>query len=237
MPNRRPLIFISYRGSDQNWATELVYARMTQAFGVEAVFKAGNSIQASERFPAILRRQAASCPVMLVLIGPGWLTAGEPGKRRLEDPDDWVRQEISISLEAGNHPVPLLIGNHDQVKIPDAQELPEVIRPLVECQAARLAPGGGLDLTLPALIDRPAALVPELGDCRAEAAQPAATIAAERSNDAREADGRKDYRQRVEATGQGIAFGVQDGAVNYYAAPGVESVGSPPNVPEHGHGA
>ena len=33
MADRSHLIFISYRGSDQNWATELVYARMTEAFG------------------------------------------------------------------------------------------------------------------------------------------------------------------------------------------------------------
>jgi hypothetical protein len=46
MDARRHLIFISYRGSDQNWATELVYKSMKEAFGVDAVFKAGNSLQA-----------------------------------------------------------------------------------------------------------------------------------------------------------------------------------------------
>ena len=40
MADRRShLIFISYRGSDQNWSTEFVYKCMTEAFGAGAVFK------------------------------------------------------------------------------------------------------------------------------------------------------------------------------------------------------
>ena len=111
MADRSHLIFISYRGSDQNWSTEFVYARMTEAFGVDAVFKAGNTLRVGDDFPAILRREAASCPVMLACIGPGWLTAtGPDGRRRLDSPGDWVREEIALSLRAGHHLVPLLQG-------------------------------------------------------------------------------------------------------------------------------
>jgi hypothetical protein len=167
-PSRSQLIFVSYRGSDENWATELVHARMTEAFGADAVFKSGNTIRAGEVFPPILRRQAASCPAMLVCIGPKWLTAGAPGGgRRLDSPDDWVRQEIAISLQAGNHVLPLLLGNHDEVSIPEADRLPKDIRAMVFHQAWRLAPGGGLDVTVPELVDRLAELVPELAERRA----------------------------------------------------------------------
>ncbi|WP_084725221.1 TIR domain-containing protein [Streptacidiphilus melanogenes] len=167
MADRRHLIFINYRGSDQNWATELVYARMTAAFGVDAVFKAGNAIRVGEAFPPVLRRQAAGCPVMLACIGPGWLTAGPPGgPRSLDAPDDWVRREIAISLQAGNHVVPLLIGNHDEVAVPAADSVPEEIRAMVERQAWRIAPGAGLDVTFPMLVDRLAELVPELAERR-----------------------------------------------------------------------
>jgi hypothetical protein len=97
---RNHLIFICYRGSDEMWATELVYARMTEAFGVDAVFKSGNSIPVGEDFPPVLWQEAASCPVMLVCIGPGWLTAAAPdGARRLDSPGDRVRQEIATSLD------------------------------------------------------------------------------------------------------------------------------------------
>lgn len=113
------LIFINYRGLDQHWGTELVYARLTEAFGTDAVFKAGNALPLGEEFPPALLREATSCPVMLVCIGPGWLTATEPdGSRRLDSPGDWVREEIATSLQAGNNVVPLLIGNLDEVALP-----------------------------------------------------------------------------------------------------------------------
>jgi hypothetical protein len=175
MAEQRHLIFISYRGSDQNWATELVYARMTEAFGVGAVFKAGNAIRPGADFPPILRNKAAACPVMLACIGPGWLAAGEAGGgRSLDSPNDWVRQELAISLAAGNHVIPLLIGNHDQVAIPAADRVPEDIRPMIYRQAWRLAPGAGLDVTIPMLVNRLAELVPDLAERRTGArGQPA----------------------------------------------------------------
>jgi hypothetical protein len=167
MADRSHLIFISYRGSDQNWATELVYKSMTEAFGADAVFKAGNSLRAGEEFPATLRSEAASCPVMLACIGPGWLTATAPdGSRRLDSPDDWVREEIAISLRAGNHLVPLLLGNRNEVEVPKPELVPESIRAMVHRQALWLAPGRGLDATIPMLVDRLAELVPELAERR-----------------------------------------------------------------------
>lgn len=167
MTNRGNLLFVNYRGSDEYWATELVYARMTEAFGVDAVFKAGSSIHAGEVFPPILRRQAASCPVMLACIGPGWITAGEPsGTRDLDSPDDWVRQEIAISLRSGNHVIPVLMGNYNELPIPNPDVLPSDIRALFDHQAVRLVPGKGLKDTIPALIDRLAELVPELDESR-----------------------------------------------------------------------
>ena len=168
MADRRShLIFISYRGSDQNWATELVYARMTEAFGVNVVFKAGNSLWAGEEFPATLRSEAASCPVMLACIGPGWLTATAPdGSRRLDSPNDWVREEIAISLRSGNHLVPLLLGNRNEVEVPKPDLVPESIRAMVHRQALWLAPGRGLEVTVPMLVDQLAELVPELAERR-----------------------------------------------------------------------
>ncbi|HEX3957482.1 MAG TPA: TIR domain-containing protein [Trebonia sp.] len=167
MAVRSHLIFISYRGSDQNWATEFVYARMTEAFGTDAVFKAGNALKPGQEYPPILRRQAASCPVMLACVGPGWLTATAPdGSRRLDSPDDWVREEITISLQAGNHVLPLLIGNHNEVSVPQPDMVPEPIRAMVDRQAWRLAPGGGLDAAIPMLVDRLVELAPELAERR-----------------------------------------------------------------------
>lgn len=217
MADRSHLIFISYRGSDQNWAAELVYARMTEAFGTDAVFKAGNALRAGEEFPPVLRREAASCPVMLACIGPGWLTATAPdGGRRLDSPDDWVREEIAISLQAGNHVVPLLIGNHDEVSVPKPDRVPEPIRAMVHRQAWRLAPGGGLDATIPMLVDRLAEIVPQLAERRRvrSTTQPASAARAERhdAGPAPTAPGTT-MTQRNDVAGGGLLGGAQDGSV------------------------
>jgi TIR domain len=205
MADRRShLIFISYRGSDQNWATELVYKSMTEAFGADAVFKAGNSLRAGEEFPATLRSEAASCPVMLACIGPGWLTATAPdGSRRLDSPDDWVREEIAISLRAGNQLVPLLLGNRDEVEVPKPDLVPDSIRAMVYRQALWLAPGRGLDATIPILVDRLAELVPELAERRRDLATTQPSSAA-----------RTTMIQRNDVAGGGLLAGAQAGSVH-----------------------
>ena len=81
---------------------------------------------------------------MLACIGPGWLTATAPdGGRRLDSPNDWVREEIAISLQSGNHLVPLLLGNRNEVEVPKPGLVPESIRGMVDRQALWLAPGRG----------------------------------------------------------------------------------------------
>jgi hypothetical protein len=168
MPEPKHLIFVNYRGTDEMWATEFVYARMTEAFGPETVFKAGNGLQPGDVYSPILLEKAAFCPVMLVCMGQAWLTTpGPDGSRRLDSPDDWVRKEIALSLRIGNHVIPLLFGNFGTTSLPKADDLPEELRSLIERQAVRLVPGGGLDLVVPRLVDRLAELVPELGRRRA----------------------------------------------------------------------
>lgn len=175
MADRNPLIFISYRGSDENWATALVHLSLKKAFGEDAVFKAGNSIPVGEDFQVALRKEAASCPVMLACIGPGWLTAtGPDGSRRLDSPDDWVREEIRISLESRNRLVPLLLGNRNEVQVPEPDQVPESIRAMVYRQALWVDPGRGLEATIVDLIDQLTKLTPKLAECRARiATQPA----------------------------------------------------------------
>ena len=161
MRENKPDFFISYRGGDAEWGPDLVYTTLISAFGEEAVFKAGFSLRAGDEFPPILAERAASCPVMLVCMGPRWLAAqSTDGTRRLDDTQDWVRREIELSLRNGNHVIPLLLGNLHDTPLPRPQDLPAQIAPLVRRQAFRLEPGGRLRITLPALVERMTELVP-----------------------------------------------------------------------------
>ena len=169
MSERRYLIFVNYRGSDEIWATEYVYARMTGAFGDDTVFKAGNALKPGQVYSPLLREMAANCPIMIVCIGKAWLSAqNSAGGRRLDSPNDWVREEITLALRARNRVIPVLLGNRDEVAVPKAADLPEGLRPLLGRQASRLVPGGGLDLTMPNLIEKLVELEPELGHRRAK---------------------------------------------------------------------
>jgi len=159
-----PTIFICYRGSDEPWAPDVVYTALADRFGAAAVFKAGFSLLPGEDYPSLLEEMAASCPVMLVCIGPRWLGARDAhGARRIDEKDDWVHREIELALQAHNHVIPLLLGNPDEVAVPTPEELPPDLAPLSLRQGFRLQRGGQLKTTLPLLADRLIELVPALG--------------------------------------------------------------------------
>lgn len=150
-----PRIFLSFRKADERLIRDRLYQALERRFGAEQVFKSGMTIQPGSDYASVLRRQAAECQVMLVLIGKGW--AGESpasGQRLLDRADDWVRTEIAISLRAGNTIVPILVG--DGVMLPSADELPLDIAHLARLQFRRIGESQvdiGIGEIIKALID------------------------------------------------------------------------------------
>lgn len=63
-----------------------------------------------------------------MIIGPRWLEARDQySRRRIDQPDDWVRQEIELALGAGNTVIPIAFGGVD---VPPAEALPDSIAEL-----------------------------------------------------------------------------------------------------------
>ena len=61
--------------------------------------------------------------MLLAVIGPKWLTAtDERGRRRLDDPDDFVRLEIEAALARDVRVIPVLAQG---AIIPGREDLPE----------------------------------------------------------------------------------------------------------------
>ena len=132
-----PRVFLSFRKPDSRWMRDRVYRALSDRLGANEIFKSGQSIPPGADFAEILRRQAAECELMCVLIGPGWLDArGENGVRLLDRAHDWVRLEIATALRAGNRVVPVLLG--DATMLPDASALPAEIAELARLQFLRV---------------------------------------------------------------------------------------------------
>ncbi|MFB6814735.1 toll/interleukin-1 receptor domain-containing protein [Streptomyces sp. NPDC056347] len=132
-----PRIFLSYRKPDSRWMRDRVHRALSDRLGADEIFKSGRSIPPGADFAEILRRQAADCELMCVLIGTGWLDARDgDGVRLLDRAHDWVRLEIATALRAGNRVVPVLLG--DATMLPDASALPAEIAELARLQFLRV---------------------------------------------------------------------------------------------------
>lgn len=126
-------IFISYRRDESRHAAGRLADDLSQAFGPQAIFRDIEGIDPGVDFTQSLERALEACSVMLVLIGPKWLEMSDPqGRRRLDDPQDWIRQEIATALARDVRVIPVLL---EGAAIPSTDDLPEDLRPLVRRQA------------------------------------------------------------------------------------------------------
>jgi hypothetical protein len=132
-------IFINYRRDDDQGNAGRLYDRLRAELGDDRLFMdVEGHIKAGDDFVDVLRAQVAQCDVLLAIIGQRWLTvADEAGRRRLDNPEDWVRVEIEGALETGKRVIPVLVGG---AEIPRAERLPEPLKPLARRQAIRITP-------------------------------------------------------------------------------------------------
>lgn len=108
-------IFISYRRSDAQHAAFALQAHLARAFGEERVFLDRNRLDAGVDWPAGLAQAISEARIVLALQGPGWLRAADEwGRRRLDDPQDWVRRELATALAAGTPVIPLVLDGFDR---------------------------------------------------------------------------------------------------------------------------
>lgn len=132
-----PGIFISYRRIDTlAWAGHL-FADLRKSFGASQVFMDINGgIPRGADFEQVLTTALAGCEALLALIGPQWIGCERADKtRRLDAPDDWVRNEISTALRRNIPVMPVLLGG---ASFPGEVELPEDLRALLKRQHAEV---------------------------------------------------------------------------------------------------
>ncbi|MDP3736542.1 MAG: SUMF1/EgtB/PvdO family nonheme iron enzyme [Hyphomonadaceae bacterium] len=126
-----PKIFISYRREDSQYQADRLHAALKPHVGnpKRDIFIDVDNIPVGVDFVEHLDRQVAQCDVLLAVIGPNWLNVQNPktGKRRLDDPEDFVRIEIASALKRGIPVAPVLL---DGAPIPSKEDLPEDLKAL-----------------------------------------------------------------------------------------------------------
>jgi hypothetical protein len=131
-------IFISYRREETAYAAGWLFNRLADTYGEDQIFKDVDSIDLGDDFVDVITRAVASTDVLLALIGESWISVTEEsGRRRLDDPDDFVRLEIEAALTRGIRVIPILV---DGATMPRGDQLPASLAALARRQALELSP-------------------------------------------------------------------------------------------------
>lgn len=136
-------IFISYRRDDTAGHSGRLLDHLSRVFGADGVFMDVDDIRRGDTFADTLTERLRQADVLLAVIGRRWLTLTDAaGVRRLDKPDDWVRNEVSAALASGCLVIPVLVGG---ATLPGTAELPEDIRALSARQMAEVRDGSWND--------------------------------------------------------------------------------------------
>ena len=131
-------IFLSYRRSDSADITGRIYDRLVEEFGRAPIFKDVDSIPLGTDFKQQLEQKVGQTRVLLAIIGDRWLDAMDAdGRRRLDDPADYVRMEIELALERHISVIPLLVRG---AQMPDVDQLPAGLKALAHRNGMPIRP-------------------------------------------------------------------------------------------------
>lgn len=135
--SRRQGIFISYRHADALPHARLLQVSLRERLPGARVFIDLDSIEVGLDFAEVITDALSSCGVMVAVIGPRWaMLDDDAGRRRLDDPGDYVRFEIRTALKRGMHVIPVLVAG---AKPPRKQELPPDLRKLARLNALEMS--------------------------------------------------------------------------------------------------
>jgi hypothetical protein len=130
-------VFLSYRREDAAPYARMLKDELSRRISDARVFMDLDSIEAGVDFAEVIRDTIESSAVLVALIGRQWaVLSDEGGRRRLDDPDDYVRLEIQSALERDIRVIPVLV---DGAKPPRQQQLPAELQKLARLNAFELS--------------------------------------------------------------------------------------------------
>jgi hypothetical protein len=133
-------VTLNYRGDGTSGHAGRLYDALAERFGSEHVFMDIEAIEPGVDFGEAIDRALASADAFICMIGTDWLRATDAqGRRRLDNPGDFVRLEIEAALKREIRVIPVLVRS---AEMPQSDELPESLaglasRPSREGPASR----------------------------------------------------------------------------------------------------
>jgi TIR domain len=130
-------VFISYRREDSGGFAGRIYDRLASRLGRENVFFDVDAIPPGRDFVDVLSERVGKCDALLAVIGKHWvLSADSENRRRLDDPQDFVRIEIEAALSRNVPVIPVLV---DGATMPHPDDLPDSLMKLIRRQAVEVS--------------------------------------------------------------------------------------------------
>lgn len=134
-----PKIFISYRRADGSYIASAISDSLAAHFGRDAVLLDIDFFEPGVSFQDAIENTIRESTVVLAIIGPAWGTAeSADGRRRMDDPSDFVRLELETAFTRRIPVIPILVGD---AIMPSPNELPNGLAELAYINAAEFRSG------------------------------------------------------------------------------------------------
>jgi hypothetical protein len=131
-------VFICYRREESAFAARAIRDRVAQRLERENVFLDVDSIDLGVDWFNVLTDRVGACDALVAVIGRNWVSSSDnENRRRIDDPDDFVRIEIEAALKRDVRVIPVLI---DGAAMPKAAELPDSVKGLARRQGMEVSP-------------------------------------------------------------------------------------------------
>jgi hypothetical protein len=176
-------IFISYRRDDSSGYAGRLSDRLVEHFGRTRIFMDIDAIEPGEDFVTVIENAVGSCEILIAIIGRSWLSTSGTGTGRLDNPNDFVRLEISTALRRNIRVIPVLVQH---ASMPKEKDLPEDMVNFTRRNAVELS-----DLRWQTDVDQLIAVMERLLAKRAETERLAEATKESEEEGKRRAEGRR----------------------------------------------
>jgi len=130
-------IFIGYRREDSAGHSGRLFDKLSEHFGKDHVFMDVAGIEPGVDFVEAIEKAVGSSDAFIVVIGKQWLSITDAdGRRRLDNPEDFIRLEIAAALRRNIRVIPVLVQG---ATAPSSGNLPEDLKKLSRLHAHEIS--------------------------------------------------------------------------------------------------